>query len=181
MCLGCKPGFDSHYAVVKRAGNTYIPCPPPGAQGHAPPDYDEMVVFSKTQVLPRYILHYHLVDTAKKLDGGAGTSVSASNVLWVDDKAGGEHSALLASWAAVRVRCSCSCTRDLARRNTKVAQEKQDVFYGNLTSTEELRVWLSNRAQALIAAGAEVRIITNRFRERDGGDSAAENLCKYVQ
>ena len=100
--IGCKPGFDSHYTVVKRAGNTYIPCPPPGATGHTTPEYDEMVIFSKTQILPRYILHYHIVDTAKKTDGQTPL-VHTSTVLWVDDKPSGEHSALLALWAAVRV------------------------------------------------------------------------------
>lgn len=157
---GCKPGFDSHYCVVKRAGNTYIPCPAPGMPNHTPPDYDEMVVFSKTQILPRYILHYHIVDTARKTDGQVPqTLVSEFNLLWVDDKPSGEHSSLLARWA----------------------QEKPAVFYGSFTSTEELRVWFTNRAPALFALGAEVRIITNRSRERDGGESAAENLVKYVR
>lgn len=50
----CKPGFNSHYAVVRRVSDmVYLPCKP-----NESPDYDEVIVFSKAQVLPRYLVYY---------------------------------------------------------------------------------------------------------------------------
>lgn len=50
----CVEGYNSHYAIVKQvSGKVYFPCKP-----HEKPDYDEVVVFSKAQILPRYIIYY---------------------------------------------------------------------------------------------------------------------------
>lgn len=60
VCLkiGLKDGFDSHYAVVKSAGSmAYIPC-----KADQTPDYDEICVFKKQQVLPRYIFFFRRLD-----------------------------------------------------------------------------------------------------------------------
>ena len=68
-------GYDSHYVIVKQPNNSknnsnsnnttndskqstnsvYFPCKP-----EETPDYDEIVVFSKSQILPRYIVHYEM-------------------------------------------------------------------------------------------------------------------------
>jgi hypothetical protein len=57
----CKEGYDSHYVVVKALGGpnskVYFPC-----KNNQQPDYDEVVVFSKTQILPRYLIYYKIHD-----------------------------------------------------------------------------------------------------------------------
>lgn len=50
----CMQGYQSHYVVVKhKATNVFFPCRPDDT-----PDYDEVVVFSKNQILPRYLVYY---------------------------------------------------------------------------------------------------------------------------
>ena len=50
-----KEGFDSHYVLVKNAGNatTFVPC---GLDES--PDYDEIVISDPAQILPRYVVYY---------------------------------------------------------------------------------------------------------------------------
>jgi len=48
-------GFDSHYVLVKNAGNRtmFVPC-----ASNESPDYDEIIVSDPSQILPRYIVYY---------------------------------------------------------------------------------------------------------------------------
>lgn len=49
------PGYDSHYAIVdSKFGRPIHPSDPPG--------YDEIVVFQKKQILPRYVIHFERVE-----------------------------------------------------------------------------------------------------------------------
>lgn len=58
-----------------------------------------------------------------------------------------------------------------------------DLVMEALSSTEELQVWLRNRSTRLAAIGGDsaLRIITNRYRERDGGAAAAELLVSWIR
>lgn len=48
-------GYDSHYAIVDaKFGRPIRPTDPPG--------YDEIVVFRKEQILPRYVIHFEKID-----------------------------------------------------------------------------------------------------------------------
>ena len=45
---GLKPGYDSHYALVRKVGEmNYFPCKHDDPNG---PDYDEIVIFDPSQV-----------------------------------------------------------------------------------------------------------------------------------
>lgn len=108
----------------------------------------------------------------------AKEELKALNVLWVDDKPLGEHTALIGVWA----------------------KQCPDVAFHALVSTEELRVWLVHRTTAIQAKGeACIRVITNRceflvralprslphsalsYRERDGAAAAAELLIRWLR
>ena len=74
----CKPGYNSHYVLVKNDdpnhGINYQPCNPETDVA----EYDEVVVFDKDQVLPRYLVYYTRVESDE-------LSVSyRCCVLWVD-------------------------------------------------------------------------------------------------
>src|ERR1051325_360516 len=73
----CMEGFDSHYVLVKGEGESnliYQPCDPTKDI----PDYDEVVVFNKSQILPRYLVYYKRIDTKKK------NNEKSVHLLWVD-------------------------------------------------------------------------------------------------
>ena len=54
----CVSGYDSHYVIVKKeSGLNYIPFKP-GDNPNEKLNYDEIVVFKKSQILPRYIIYY---------------------------------------------------------------------------------------------------------------------------
>jgi len=77
----CKPGYDSHYVLVKNTdpsqlGLDYQPCNPEDSV----PDYDEVVVFDKDQVLPRYLVYYNRLDQPS-----AGSTAKKCHILWVDN------------------------------------------------------------------------------------------------
>jgi len=73
----CVPGYDSHYVLVKKVGNlNYFPLPHDSPVG---PDYDELVVFSPDQILPRYLIYYSSVENSKE---------DARTILWVDSNHG---------------------------------------------------------------------------------------------
>ena len=76
----CKTGYDSHYVLVKNFDSSkpldYQPCNPE----ENIPDYDEVVVFNKDQVLPRYLVYYSRL--SKK--SSRATTKYNSHILWVD-------------------------------------------------------------------------------------------------
>lgn len=49
----CVEGYNSHYVLVRGHGLNKVPAP-------HDPEYDEIVVFSKNQILPRCIFHYSI-------------------------------------------------------------------------------------------------------------------------
>ena len=71
----CKKGYDSHYVLVKNFDPSkpldYQPCNPE----EDIPDYDEVVVFDKDQVLPRYLVYYSRISVSNQYK---------SHILWVD-------------------------------------------------------------------------------------------------
>lgn len=73
----CKPGYDSHYVLVKNAHKDdsmldYVPCHPELAV----PDYDELVLFNQDQVLPRYLVYYRRIEPQQQTKN--------ITVCWVD-------------------------------------------------------------------------------------------------
>ena len=75
----CQKGYNSHYVLVKNDDPNdnlnYQPCNPDTDV----PEYDEVVVFNKDQVLPRYLVYYTRVESDKQ------SLVSYKIcVLWVD-------------------------------------------------------------------------------------------------
>ena len=74
----CQKGYNSHYVLVKNDDPTslnYQPCNPETDVA----EYDEVVVFNKDQVLPRYLVYY----TRAASDEQSENSYK-SCVLWVD-------------------------------------------------------------------------------------------------
>lgn len=69
---------------------------------------DELVVFRQSQILPRYIFYYRVAEASPasqiipgsaRLTASASTDVCAARtILWVDDKAHGEHTLLMQMW-----------------------------------------------------------------------------------
>ena len=74
----CRIGYNSHYVLVRNDDPTsdlnYQPCNPETDV----PEYDELVVFDKDQVLPRYLVYYSRVESDEQ------PSDYKSCVLWVD-------------------------------------------------------------------------------------------------
>ena len=68
---GLVPGYDSHYAIVdSKFGRPIRPTDPPG--------YDEIVVFHKAQVLPRYVIHFEKIDApSTPHDPGSQTAAAS--------------------------------------------------------------------------------------------------------
>jgi len=154
----CKVGFNSHYVVVKKStGMAYFPCKPTET-----PDYDEIVVFSKNQILPRYLIYYNVVKS--NVGTGVDTTVpvpldirdSIIIMLWVDDKLNGEN-------------------KELHSRLLRLVHKLHIVV---MTSTEELLVWLKNYGSDTIH---KLKIVTNRYRELDGKEKAADDLISKVR
>jgi hypothetical protein len=60
-----------------------------------------------------------------------------------------------------------------------VEAEKREVLC--MTSTDELKVWLRTHWSCIKKRKGKVRVITNRTRERDGGQQAAEQLIHWLR
>ena len=62
--FGCplKPGYDSHFVLVKKSGESntseFYPCNPE----EEVPDYDEIIIANPHQILPRYLIYYSRLD-----------------------------------------------------------------------------------------------------------------------
>ena len=83
---------------------------------------------------------------------------SARHIIFVDDNLHGEISVT---------------TKVLTVMNPQIAVKQ-------VTSLHELIVWLAVNAD-LVAQPDHVRVVTNRYRERDGGGDAAERLIKSLR
>ena len=74
----CQKGYNSHYVLVRNNDPTqalnYQPCNPETDVA----EYDEVVVFDKDQVLPRYLVYY------TRMESDELKSLHKSCVLWVD-------------------------------------------------------------------------------------------------
>jgi hypothetical protein len=83
----CKEGFDSHYVLVKdkqpqnKMSLDYQPCDP----SVDVPDYDEVVVFNRDQVLPRYLVYYSRISENNTQNNVQQYSTQKKvHLLWVD-------------------------------------------------------------------------------------------------
>ena len=82
--------------MVKQKGPTYFPCPQWNSKGdEETPDFDEVVVFQKRQVLPRYIIYYRRTQDQprtqsfvnprfEQIDESSHTHAPLT-ILWVDN------------------------------------------------------------------------------------------------
>jgi len=200
-------GFDSHYVLVKQAGNksTFVPC-----ELNDSPDYDEIIVANPSQVLPRFIVYYsrkqHLCDSILLKDSdwiseetepeaGDGESPIPSTrqtqsrltrgkikvLIWVDDKPNDPRSI------------------DLMKM---VARTEPSVKFVQITSLPELKSWFSFSSSSSSSSSTlesfsneiktskiremirnnTIRLVTNRKRMMDeGGEEAGVRLIEWVR
>jgi hypothetical protein len=125
--VACKQGYDSHYALVRQvSGLIYMPVKP----GEMP-EYDELVVFKKEQILPRYIYYYRSVSSP---NSDAQQSAQLMHTLWLESAP------------------SASTLRML-----HVLKDKYpNVRVIQIGSVDELTVWLYNRPEL---AERQVRVV----------------------
>lgn len=175
---GLKAGYHSHYTVVKKVA--HIPCKP--SEKHLI-EYDEVVVFQKRQILPRYLIffertsapsspsavgmpppHNAAVEYQRDDTRNLASHVHAKlTILWVDPRLTGENEAML------------------YKMQKEMESSSREVVV--LVSSDELRVWLRAHWKGCLKGGkkGEVRVITNRTRVNDGGESAGEELLSWLR
>jgi len=166
----CKQGFDSHYSITKKV--TGMPCPM-----NEEPDGDELVVFSKDQILPRYLIFFRktspnpaLIKQSTSVTIGAFGSLNSDAplpktqitknsyvVIWIDDKF-------------------------YKSDNNSIIRTALDILpklhVEIVTSTQEAKVFITKNKDLLkfVASKKRLRIITNKYRENDGKEHAGE-IC----
>jgi len=147
----CKPGYDSHYVLVKKKEDPdseveYYPCKlKPNSNEMETPDYDEIVLFSPDQVLPRYLIYY----TRLQED-----TVFKHKVLWVDPL------------------CEQNNKKELA-----VIRKKQ-VQVLCFKHSKELFTYLVSKK--LLESSEKIKIISNRFRKNDFEEDAGSRLYENL-
>ena len=146
-------GFDSHYALVTQASN-WQPC---AIDEEA--DADELVVFQKQQVLPRYLVYYSRLRHGLQL---AALHPNQPVLAWVDHAHDSPE--------------NCAFRKFLWQQSpqTQVVQ---------LHSTAQLKVWLQQHEALLqqLLQQQLLRVMTNRYRPSDGGERAGEELCEWLK
>lgn len=119
-----------------------------------------MVVFSKNQILPRYIIYYRQCAPVSMPAVIVPSGSRPQHVLWVDDNLHGETKSTI----------------------TVLRNRMPNICHVHVTSTHELVVWLSTHENLLANRHREVlRVVTCRYRERDGGAQAAEKLIDTLR
>lgn len=173
----CKPGFHSHYVVVKQKGPTFLPCPPQNAEGGAEtPDYDEVVVFKRHQILPRYVVYFHRSGDAPPpmpLPAASGARNAQA------DDASHSHAPLVVLW--VDSGFAGGGQDGMVNMLRKAAPPTHRQIHSFVCS-DELKMWL--RTHWACGGGKkkfEVRVITNRRRDHDGGEHAGEELIAWLR
>eukprot|EP00727_Mastigamoeba_balamuthi_P009295 m51a1_g4989 hypothetical protein (1205) ;mRNA; r:94449-98677 len=168
----CTEGFDSHYVVLPfsaSAGIRQMEPYDPLSRTAQTVGSDQIVIFKQSQILPRYIFHYHVVPVAPRGHGAKSSgapSVPAllphtaeilllSLVLWVSD--------------CLDVERETSETQEIRARAEKIVP---------MTSSEELRVWLRYHGAEV---ASKLRVVTNGYRAGDGGDNAARKVVNFVR
>eukprot|EP00028_Trichosphaerium_sp_Am-I-7-wt_P003185 CAMPEP_0168519800 /NCGR_PEP_ID=MMETSP0405-20121227/7548_1 /TAXON_ID=498012 /ORGANISM="Trichosphaerium sp, Strain Am-I-7 wt" /LENGTH=302 /DNA_ID=CAMNT_0008540441 /DNA_START=150 /DNA_END=1058 /DNA_ORIENTATION=+ len=149
---GCKDGYDSHYAIVKKQGSARVcyPC-----KKHEKPDFDEIVVFSNKQILPRYLVYYQSTNTTNLKQLNIKYRDAKCLILWVDDNLSKENKNIVTL--------------------LKARPKKTEVL--PMMSSSEVLAWLQ---QFKGYCNNRLRIITNRYRKGDGDENAAEHLVKSI-
>lgn len=120
-----------------------------------------MVVFSKNQILPRYIIYYRQRESDLNSPLTLTSPTHRRHVIWVDDNLHGETRATL----------------------SVLRTQHPSISHTHVTSTHELVVWLSTHEELLTNNQERdaVRVVTCRYRERDGGAQAAERLIDTLK
>ena len=134
-----KPGYDSHFVLVKKSGESntseFYPCDPEKEA----PDYDEIIIANPHQILPRYLIYYSQLDIKHQ-----------RTLLWIDPNTN-SNSGLVAK--------ICSYPVNVIQLPDLVSMIQ---FLFNQKST------------------SDIRIITNRARPEDGGESAGVRTCQWI-
>jgi len=148
---GCQMGFDSHYVITKKT--TGMPCPI-----NQEPDGDELILFSKNQILPRYLIYY----SQKKNQSQNTTQKSSTELKTSNSKI------FILIWLS-----------DILSANETVLRSASSLLPSliitQVTSLEEAKVWISKNKDLLSSVSSKrVRMITNMHREYDGKDHAGE-------
>jgi len=118
------------------------------------PEADEFVVFKQEQILPRYLVYYHRKPKFEK-------DIKKPLLLWVDDKPY-EHA-------------NVGLLKQISDINDKVQVQL-------FTSSTEVKIWLEqnrNTWEEYVTA-KRARIITNRYRQVDGGEYAGQGLIEFL-
>mmetsp|Transcript_6141 Transcript_6141/g.6698 ORF Transcript_6141/g.6698 Transcript_6141/m.6698 type:complete len:221 (+) Transcript_6141:59-721(+) len=146
---GCMKGFDSHYVITNKS--TGYPC-----AYNIKPDYDEIVLFSKNQILPRYLVYYKATNSTNMDEYKLKYREAKCMVLWVDDKISFEN-------------------REIVKLLQK-RPKKTEVLV--MKSSSEILAWL-HKFRGFYTN--RLCIITNTYRKGDGDDLAAEILVKSIR
>lgn len=144
--------FDSHFVVVDDKYN--FPCKP-----GAPPGMDQIVVFNKAQVLPRLVFLFEEAKEAplNSLISDLPEELRGARpiVVWIDR-------------SFQDIEDIVEVVRPL---NPRLAVIK-------CGSAKEAGIWLGRFGKLV---SGRLCVITNRFRELDGGDSAWEKAVEVVR
>jgi 3',5'-cyclic AMP phosphodiesterase CpdA len=156
--------FDSHYAVVDKFG---IPCKPTDATG-----MDEIIVFSKQQVLPRLIFHFEQQQTATGHHHHHPHPPEAAKTdplaVLPDELRDANPVILIVSGDLTEATYVASA---LKQHLPKLAAVK-------CCSSGEAALWLNKFGRMI---SARLCVITSCYREQDGGDMAWERVVQAVR
>jgi len=130
--------------------------------------YDELVVFKKQQSLPRYLIKFKVTgsddnDNDNSTSSGNDGDWSSMDLSWRDCKK-------LILWVDPNIQTS--------RSLSKLWEKNLSTFTISFLSQSALSSWLDAFGSKLLG---KLKIISNRYRAKDGGERAPDNLKKFLR
>jgi len=172
----CKNGFDSHYVLVKdetpdqQNSLSYQPCDPTKKL----PDYDEIVIFNKDQILPRYLVYYKPIN--QNVDSFLESGFSALNL---------QRSPLPSTTTANQKSSKIINLFWVDQNdNSKLIKkmEENPIVVKQFDKTSQLHAYL-DKIYDLIVTKQDFyfAVATNRFRKGDGDEVAGMRLLQSLR
>ena len=161
MGKGCVEGYDSHYIVLpqqqKGYKNSAITKPYNPNSLLEAPGCDEIVVFNKAQILPRYIFYYEKSESSKRGFLPIEVRDAKTVALWVDEEI---------------------TSRDMLLLQTYAKKAVPGLAIVPMVSSSELKSWLHQYGQEV---EDKIVVITSSFRANDGEANAAWRVINEVR